>query len=564
MKKLFTVLIALGCWLQSNAQENLPSNFFKKTLPNGLEVLVIEDANVPLATIEIVVKNGAYTEDSAFNGLSHLYEHMFFKANKTYPSQKAYLDRVNELGISFNGTTSDERVNYFCTLSKDKLTDGLQFMNDAIRYPLFLQDEMKTENPVVAGEFQRNESGPYFSLFYKMNQKVWGDNWYRKNAIGLYSTILSATPEKMTVIKDKYYYPNNSMLAISGDVDHNKVFAEAARILGDWKASDFDPFERYPIPEFKPLEYSSQFVIKSPIAKVPFLMQNYHGPDTRGDLKATYAADVFSYILQQQGSKLSQSLIETGLAYKVEVGYQTARRTGPISIVLVPNPAKTGEAIRELYKNMEQWDSDDYFTDEQLQTAKVNLEVSDAFSSEKPSDYIHTVTFWWASATVGYYTSYVENLKRVTREDIKNYVRKYIKGKNYVAGLALPERMAGSFDAKLFAETYDMKDYTLYFDNNEVAMTDSANAAKLISLRQWIKINPTVNIRVESYQDAAEGKTAGLTRYTEITKELLAAGYPEARIIGNTNKAFQVKKQKGVTDVEKKENRKVVFTIVKQ
>ncbi len=564
MKKILAIVLILGCWLQSNAQENLPSNFFKKTLPNGLEILVIEDPNVPLATVEMVVKNGAYTEDSAYNGLSHLYEHMFFKANKTYPNQKAYLDRVNELGIVFNGTTSEERVNYFFTLGKDKMSDGLQFMNDAIRYPLFLKEEMKTENPVVAGEFQRGESSPYFALFYKMNQQVWGDNWYRKNAIGLYSVINSATPEKMQVIKDKYYYPNNSMLAVSGDVDHNKVFSEVERVMGDWKASDFDPFVKYPLPEFKPLEYSSQFIVKSPIAQVPLLNITYHGPDTRGDLKSTYAADVFSYILQQQGSKLTQSLVETGLAYQVNVGYQTAKRVGPISIILVPNPAKTAEAIKELYKNMEQWDSDDYFTDDQLQTAKTNLEVDDAFGSEKPSAYIHTVTYWWASATIGYYTSYIDNLNRVTRDDIKNYVRRYIKGKNFVAGLALPERMAGSFDPKIFSQTYDMKDYTLYFDNNEIALTDSANAAKLISLRQWIKINPTVNLRVESYQDAAEGKTSGTVRYTEITKELLAAGYPESRIIGNSNKAFQVIKKKGVTDEEKKENRKVVFTIVKQ
>ena len=124
-----------------------------KTLPNGLQLLVIEDNTVPLATIEIVVKNGAYTEDSAFNGLSHMYEHMFFKANKDLPSQEAFLKRIQELGIVFNGTTSDERVNYFITLSNSKVEEGISFMNSAIRYPLFLEEEMKKENPVVDGEF---------------------------------------------------------------------------------------------------------------------------------------------------------------------------------------------------------------------------------------------------------------------------------------------------------------------------------------------------------------------------------------------------------------------------
>jgi zinc protease len=67
--------------------------------------LVLEDNSVPLATIEIAVKNGSYTESPQYNGLSHLYEHMFFKANKDYPSQEDFLNRVSELGINFNGTT---------------------------------------------------------------------------------------------------------------------------------------------------------------------------------------------------------------------------------------------------------------------------------------------------------------------------------------------------------------------------------------------------------------------------------------------------------------------------
>src|SRR6188474_937797 len=64
-----------------------------KKLANGLEVMVIENHAVPIVTVELDVKNGAYTEGPEFSGLSHLYEHMFFKANRTIPSQEAYLRR---------------------------------------------------------------------------------------------------------------------------------------------------------------------------------------------------------------------------------------------------------------------------------------------------------------------------------------------------------------------------------------------------------------------------------------------------------------------------------------
>jgi len=133
MKKIYALAALLLAATFIFAQK-LPDNFHMTKLKNGMEVLVIEDKTVPLITVEICVRNGSYTETPDYNGLSHLYEHMFFKANKDLPSQEAFLNRVNELGISFNGTTSEERVNYYFTLNKRFLHEGLAFMNSAIRY----------------------------------------------------------------------------------------------------------------------------------------------------------------------------------------------------------------------------------------------------------------------------------------------------------------------------------------------------------------------------------------------------------------------------------------------
>ena len=133
---------------------------YNKTLGNGLDVIVINNPAVPLVTIELDVKNGAYTEPPEYDGLSHLYEHMFFKANSKIPSQERYMERLRELGATFNGTTSEERVNYFIIVPKDSLEQSMQFMYDAITSPLFLQEELVNERPVVTGEYDRNEANP--------------------------------------------------------------------------------------------------------------------------------------------------------------------------------------------------------------------------------------------------------------------------------------------------------------------------------------------------------------------------------------------------------------------
>jgi zinc protease len=366
---------------------------------------------------------------------------MFFKANKTYNSQEAFLGRVKELGISFNGTTSGERVNYFVTLSNLKLTEGLEFMNSAIRYPLFLEEEMKKENPVVDGEFQRNESNPVFYLLQDSNHKMWGELYSRKNVIGDHDIIMSATPEKMQIVKDKYYYPNNSIITIAGDVNHKDVLKMVNKIFGSWEPSDFDPFEKYPIPEFEPLTKSEFFITLNDNAQMPISMITWHGPDTRNDIPATYAADVFSFILSQRSSEFQKNMVESGLALQVNLGYQTNKYVGPITLFLVPNPAKIKEAYAQLEKEIAKWDRDDYFTDEQMETAKTMLAIQDAYSKEQTSQFIHTVTYWWASASIDYYTNYVENLNNVTRADIKHYVDTYIKNKPYVSGLLLSPTM---------------------------------------------------------------------------------------------------------------------------
>ncbi len=447
MKKIFVfVLLLAGFTVPLLAQEKMPSNFYMTKLENGLEILVMEDNSVPLATIEIVVHNGSYTEDPEYNGLSHLYEHMFFKANKDLPSQEAFLARINELGISFNGTTSNERVNYFLTLSNAKVSEGLKFMNSAIRYPLFLQEEMKKENPVVDGEFQRAESNPVFWLIQDMDKKLWGEHYSRKNTIGDHNIILTATPEKMKIIQEKYYYPNNSMIVVAGDVNHDNIFKEATKLFGDWKPSTFNIFEKYPIPEFKPLTESTYFLTENANAKTPIILASLHGPDTRNDIPATYAADVFSFVLEQKSTKFQKDLIDSGLAFQVQVGYSTCKYVGPIQIFLIPNPAKVQEAYKKLKEHIAMWDDADYITDEQLETAKNLLAISQTRERESTSSYVHQITYWWASASIEYYTNYINNIKKVSKDDIRKYVQKYIIDKPVVTGLLVSPDMKKSMN----------------------------------------------------------------------------------------------------------------------
>jgi len=441
MGKSYLFALCVLITSMASSQPRLPKDYYWQKLDNGLEVVVIENHKVPLATIEIAVKNGAYTEGPEYSGLSHLFEHMFFKANKDYPDQEKFIRRTEELGMIWNGTTGDERVNYFFTFDKDSLAAGLKFMNAAIRFPIYRTEDMQKERPVVDGEFQRGESDPGFQLWIAVNKKVWGDLFTRKNAIGDHDVINTATPEKMMIIKDKYYFPNNSVLVICGDVNPGQAFAAAKKIFGDWESSGFDPHKKYPIPEFKPIAQTEYLIKESSIAQTPYVMYTWQGPDTRNDSISTLAADVFSTILGLNSSKWQQALIDKGLASYAGINYQTLKYTGPVSVFAIPNPGKLKEFSAEVVNQVNHFADNDYFSDEQLQTAKEILRRSHIRNTEKPSSLSSDLTYWWCSASLDFFTDYTPAMMNITRADIQQYLKKYLVGKPYIAGMIINEEM---------------------------------------------------------------------------------------------------------------------------
>src|ERR1043165_4453750 len=210
--------------------------YSEKTLSNGLDVIVVRNTMVPLATVELVARNGGFTEPPEYSGLSHLFEHMFFKANAKFTSQEAFMEGLSALGGSLgvsNAATHQEHVNYFIVIPNKNMERGMDFMSWAIRTTKFDSLELSKERLVVLGEFDRNEAEPTFKLSYAMDSAVWSPELFsRKEQLGLRPTILSATPKMMRTIRSRFYVPNNMALVVAGDVDPNTVFADAEKYFG--------------------------------------------------------------------------------------------------------------------------------------------------------------------------------------------------------------------------------------------------------------------------------------------------------------------------------------------
>jgi predicted Zn-dependent peptidase len=146
------------------------------TLANGLTVITVENHTVPLATIEVVVRTGGFTQDSSTTGVPHLFEHMLFKGFSG-PSGESFAQDASDLNAQYNGTTASEQVSYYMTVPATALDPSMELLAQLVRDPVFAQADLDEERQVVNDEFARDHSSPQFRLEQAVERRLWSTGW---------------------------------------------------------------------------------------------------------------------------------------------------------------------------------------------------------------------------------------------------------------------------------------------------------------------------------------------------------------------------------------------------
>ncbi len=427
---LFSIAVALTATPALGAP---PPPYARHVCANGLEVIVVERHATPLMTVEIGVHNGAMTESPEYSGLSHLYEHMFFKGNKVLPDQLTYSARLRELGMMFNGTTDNDRVNYFFTTTSDHYADAMTFMRDAITSPLFDAKELERERVVVTGEMDRAESDPGFLLWRAMEKLVFWKYPSRKNPLGDRKTVLSTTPEKMRTIQLRYYVPNNSVLVVVGDVHADDVFKRADDLYAGWTKAP-DPFVKFPLVHHPPIARSQVVVVTQPVQTFSATLE-WRGPSSLDASAAqTYPANLLNLLVGDPGSKFQKVLVDSGACVRASLNWSTERDVGPISVDFEAAEGKVDVCVSAVVAELPKIKAPDYFTDDELKNAAHVIDVGFAKQREGTESYAHLITFMWANADEPYYATYSDRVHAVTRADIAKYLDTYVLGRPFVLG----------------------------------------------------------------------------------------------------------------------------------
>jgi zinc protease len=443
MKSLRTfTLIALaallplrGIWGQARDVTGL-RNY---TLPNGMEVFILENHTVPLARIQITFRTGAMSQTPRTAGLFHLYEHMLFKGNQAHPTQTDLQAAMKDLGVGdWNGGTGQESVSYYFTVPSEKMDRGIAFWADAVRAPLLDENELATEKDVVVNEIRGYISDPDGIYGAAVEKAMFWQYPWRKDVGGSEALIRSATPQLMRDIRDTWYVPNNAALFVGGDVDPAAVQAAVQGCFGDWKRGK-DPWASPPPAHPAPrADASLVYANEQMYAGVASVDLQFRGPDVTREPEATYAADVLLKLLDDPNGRFKSDIFAKvpGLYKKeyIQVSYPTQRDGGVVSLstyMIISARQDTFARVAALKKAFAEemaliCSTPDYFTANAFTVLKAQLADERIWERETADGFIGTLSFWWTAAGTGYYQGYGDALRRVAQPDLVRFLNTYV------------------------------------------------------------------------------------------------------------------------------------------
>jgi zinc protease len=213
--------------------------FEKTTLPNGLELILIEDHRLPVVAVNVWYHVGPANEAPGLTGFAHLFEHMMFAGSRHLP--RGLADRLLEGAgaTDSNGSTDYDRTNYYDTVPSNQLELALWVHADRMGYLLDVLDQtaLSNQQDVVRNERRQSvENRPYGIVEEAMNHALFPKNHpYYASVIGSHADIQNA---KLADVRDfftRYYGPNNASIVIAGDIDKAKTRALVAKYFGSFK-----------------------------------------------------------------------------------------------------------------------------------------------------------------------------------------------------------------------------------------------------------------------------------------------------------------------------------------
>tara|TARA_B100000809_G_scaffold94308_1_gene92934 strand:- start:5661 stop:8393 length:2733 start_codon:yes stop_codon:yes gene_type:complete len=236
LNKTITSFLIFLISFSTLANEGLPEIKYEKfTLPNGLRVIVHEDRKIPVVAVNVWYHVGSKDERPGKTGFAHLFEHLMFNGTENYNNE--YFSPFQQVGATdMNGTTNNDRTNYFENVPTPALDLALWMESDRMGHLLGVVNEEKLDEQrgVVQNEKRQGENQPYGRVFLQASKSTFPvGHPYSWTTIGSLEDLNAATLEDVQNWFKTYYGPNNAVLSLAGDINTDEAKEIVTKYFGD-------------------------------------------------------------------------------------------------------------------------------------------------------------------------------------------------------------------------------------------------------------------------------------------------------------------------------------------
>ena len=434
---LLCALVSAGSLFAVPKESKVGVNFKETKLKNGLRVITVEDHTAPVIAIAITYNVGSRDERKGRTGFAHLFEHMMFKGSENVGTGEHFYLIFNN-GGNMNGTTNEDRTNYFEALPANQLDLALFLEADRMKSLVISKENLDNQRNAVQEERRQGVDNQPYGKSNEIQQELIYDNFaYEHSTIGSMEDLAAASVEDVAAFFKMYYAPNNAVLTLVGDFNT----ADALKKIKQY----FEAIPKQPDPPPVDMTEPAQTAerratVDDGLARAPQVDIAFKA--VSGNTADFYALQVLSAALQGgQSSRLYQTLVKDKQLVTSVFGFMDEKR-GPgafyISATLKPG-GKPADVEAAIYAEIERLQKEGV-ADWELQKAKNTTRRN--FINGLQSSLSRAVTMGWYTV---YYNdpnlinTRLDKVTAVTKADVGRVASKYLTAANRTVVITMPK-----------------------------------------------------------------------------------------------------------------------------
>jgi|TARA_R100000479_G_scaffold33554_3_gene14052 zinc protease len=419
---------------------SLSVDFEKYELENGLDVVLHQDKSDPIVSVAIQYGVGSNREKTGRTGFAHLFEHMLFQESENV-AQDQFFKKIQDAGGTLNGGTWKDGTIYYEVVPKNAMEMVMWLESDRMGYLIntVTESAFYNQQEVVQNEKrQRVDNNPYGHTGWVIDKNIYPEGHpYNWQVIGELKDLQNATVEDVREFYDRFYGPNNATLVLAGDFEKAEAKQLIEKYFGEIKKrQEVEKMEPKPvtIAETKRLYHEDNF------ANAPQL--NMVWPTVQHYTEDAYALDFLAEILSDgKKAPLYKVLVkEKDLTSRTTAYNNSQELAGEFHIIITANNGVDLDDVEAGINEAMTLFETEGVTDRDIERIKAGLETDfyNGISSVLGKSF-QLARYNTFTGNPGFIEDDIENIKKVTKEDVMRVYNEYIKDKPFVLTSFVPK-----------------------------------------------------------------------------------------------------------------------------